>query len=325
MKKTKQPLAVLLCLTLLAGLFSGCGSPTADDGALHIITTIFPLYDWVCQIVGDTKDVEVTLLLDNGVDLHNYQITANDIVQIASCDLFVYVGGESDHWVNDTLAQTTNDHLTAVNLLSLLGEGAREEEIVEGMETEDSEEAEEDGGPEYDEHVWLSLKNAAFYCQSLAETIASLDEKNREVYEANAAAYMDALETLDEDYASAIAESPRDTLLFGDRFPFRYLAADYGLTYYAAFSGCASETEASFETITFLANKVDELDLNVILQIETSDGSIPETIRQNTAAKNQSILTMNSLQAATAKERAQGISYLSVMKENLNVLKEALK
>lgn len=326
MKRNHKILALLLAAVLSLGLLAGCagGEAPEEKTGLRIVATIFPLYDWTRQILGErAKEAELTLLMDNGVDLHNFQVTAGDIVKLSNCDLFLYVGGESDAWVEDTLAQVQNDRLVALDLMELLGDQAREEEHIEGMQEEEEQEEEEDGLG-YDEHVWLSLKNAAFFCQQIAQTLGQIDEGNRAVYEQNAQSYIAKLQALDEDYQAAVEAAPRDTLLFGDRFPFRYLAADYGLHYYAAFSGCSAETEASFETIAFLAGKVDELDLDVILRIESSDGSIPETIRQTSAAKDQKILVMDSLQAKTAADAENGVDYLAVMESNLSVLKEAL-
>lgn len=324
----KKLLAAILCIAMLAGALSGCGTTVnpSDDGKLSILTTIFPIHDWVNQIVGgDSESVNVTLLLDKGIDLHNYQATADDIIRISTCDMFIYVGGESDKWVTDALSEATNEEMVVVDLLSILGDRAKEEEVVEGMQGDkDHEEGKDEHGEgEYDEHVWLSLKNAVFFCQYISEQLCGIDAGHADAYEANVEAYIEQLNALDAEYQQAVASAARDTVLFGDRFPFRYLVDDYGLNYYAAFVGCSAETEASFETITFLAGKVDELGLDVIMQIETSDGSIPKTIMQSTMAKNQTILTMNSLQSTTSSEG--GTTYLSVMRDNLEVLKEALQ
>ena len=323
----KKLLTAALCIALLAGALSGCGAaadPVAD-GRLSIVTTIFPIYDWVNQIIGgDSESVDVTLLLDKGIDLHNYQATADDMIKISTCDMFIYVGGESDGWVADALSEATNREMVVIDLLQLLGDQAKEEEVVEGMQgDEDHEEEDERGESGYDEHVWLSLKNASFFCQYISEQLCGIDGEHTGTYEANTTTYVEQLSALDLEYQQAVDSAARDTVLFGDRFPFRYLVDDYGLSYYAAFVGCSAETEASFETITFLAGKVDEMGLDAIMQIETSDGSIPNTIKQSTAAKDQTILTMNSLQSTTSSEG--GTTYLSVMRDNLEVLREALR
>lgn len=333
MKKFKRVFDVFFCLLLAAGILSGCGkaasssasAPSAsqsDDKPLKIVTTIFPEYDWVREILGDKADnAELTMLLDNGVDLHSYQPTADDIIKISDCDLFIYVGGESDSWVEDALKEATNKDMQVINLLDVLGEQVKEEEVVEGMEAEEEESEDE---PEYDEHVWLSLKNAETLCNAIADALETIDPADKDVYAANAAAYLEKLAALDGEYQMVVDNAARKTVLFGDRFPFRYLVDDYGLNYYAAFVGCSAETEASFETISFLSGKVDELGLPCVLTIEGAQHKIAETIVQNTADKNQSILTLDSMQSTTSTDVANGTTYLSVMESNLNVLKQAL-
>lgn len=291
---------------------------------LKIVTTIFPEYDWVRQILGEhAKNVELTMLLDNGVDLHSYQPTADDIIKISDCDLFLYVGGESDGWVEDALKEATNKEMQVINLLDVLGEQAKVEEVVEGMAAEE-EESEDEDEPEYDEHVWLSLKNAETLCNAITDALEEIDPANKDAYATNAASYLEKLAALDGEYQTVVDNAARKTVLFGDRFPFRYLVDDYGLSYYAAFAGCSAETEASFETISFLAQKVDELKLPCVLTIEGAKHKIAETIVQNTAEKNQSILTLDSMQSTTSTDVANGTTYLSVMESNLDVLKQAL-
>lgn len=291
---------------------------------LKIVTTIFPEYDWVREILGDKADhAEVTMLLDNGVDLHSYQPTADDIIKISDCDLFIHVGGESDGWVKDALKEAANKDMQVINLLDVLGEQVKEEEVVEGMEAEE-EESEDEDEPEYDEHVWLSLKNAESLCNAITDALEEIDPANKDAYAANAASYLEKLAALDGEYQTVVDNATRKTVLFGDRFPFRYLVDDYGLSYYAAFAGCSAETEASFETISFLAGKVDELELPCVLTIEGVQHKIAETIVQNSAAKNQSVLTLDSMQSTTSADAVNGTTYLSVMESNLDVLKQAL-
>ena len=320
MKKLKRIFAVFFCLLLASGILGSCGkaasssapAPSASQSGskpLKIVTTIFPEYDWVREILGDKADhAEVTMLLDNGVDLHSYQPTADDIIKISDCDLFLYVGGESDGWVEDALKEATNKDMQVINLLDALGEQVKEEEDE----------------PEYDEHVWLSLKNAETLCNAITDALEEIDPANKDAYAANAASYLEKLAALDGEYQTMVDNAARKTVLFGDRFPFRYLVDDYGLSYYAAFAGCSAETEASFETISFLAGKVDELGLPCVLTIEGAQHKIAETIVQNSAAKNQSILTLDSMQSTTSADAANGTTYLSVMESNLDVLKQAL-
>lgn len=290
---------------------------------LKIVTTIFPEYDWVRQIAGDQiLNMELTMLLNNGVDLHSYQPTADDIMKISDCDIFVYVGGESDEWMEDALKEAVNKDMQVINLLEVLGDSVKTEEMVEGMqETEHDHEHEE----EADEHVWLSLKNTQTLSDAIASALETADPANKETYAANAASYVEKLAALDTQYQEVVDIASQKTLLFGDRFPFRYLVDDYGLSYYAAFAGCSAESEASFETISFLAQKVDELGLKNVLTIEKSDQKIAKTIIENTKGKNQNILTLDSMQSTTSDDVANGTTYLSVMEYNLNILKEALQ
>lgn len=324
MKKPKKPLLLLLCLAMLAGLLIGCGESApaqAGEEKLSIVTTIFPEYDWVRQILGDRADgMELTLLLSNGVDLHSYQPTADDMIRISTCDLFIHVGGESDDWVDDALAGAVNKDMVVIDLLDVLDGAVKQEELVEGMQTEDEE---DEAG--LDEHVWLSLRNAATACSHIAEQLGALDPANKDAYKANAAAYIEKLSALDARYASAVSGAKADTLLFGDRFPFRYLTDDYGLTYYAAFAGCSAETEASFETIVFLAGKVEELGLSAVLTLENSDGKLAQTIVDNTTSKSVQILQMDSLQSTTLQDIAGGKTYLGAMEQNLKILRQALQ
>lgn len=320
----KKILALLLALWIPAAVLSGC-APQDDSAAsnkLNIVTTIFPAYDWVREILGDETDrAEITTLLDSGVDLHSYQPTVDDIVKISDCDLFLYVGGESDGWVDDALKNAPNKERKVIRLLDVLGDSAKAEETVAGMQEEEHDHEEE---AEYDEHIWLSLKNAQVLVAAISEALQESDPARKDTYAANAAAYAEKLSALDGEYRAAVDSGKYKTLLFGDRFPFRYLADDYGLDYYAAFPGCSAETEASFETVSFLAGKMDALGLPCVLTIEGTQHKIAETIVQNTAQKNQQILTMDSMQAVTANDASSGVSYLSIMEKNLSVLKKAL-
>ena len=313
---------------------------------ISIVTTIFPEYDWVREIVGNHADkFEITYLMNKGVDLHSYQASAEDIAKVSSADLFIYVGGESDTWAEDAIAEATNKDMKVINLLNSLGSDVKEEEVVEGMAAEDehdhdhSEEAkdhdhsEEDKDHdhakegeevEYDEHVWLSLKNAQKLVMDIEADIESLDPDNAADYAANAKAYVQKLDELDKEYQKAVDESSVKYILVGDRFPFRYLVDDYGLKYSAAFVGCSAETEASFDTITFLAGKLDELGLKNVVTIENSNQKIAKTIIENTKNKDQGLLVLNSLQSVSQKDIDGGLTYLSVMKDNLEVLKKAL-
>lgn len=338
----KKLLSLILAVVLAIGCLSACSSgntqPAAEPGKIQIVATIFPEYDWIINILGENPaKADVTMLLDTGVDLHSFQPTAADILKISTCDLFVYVGGESDGWVDDALQEAMNKDMVVINLMDVLGDAVKEEEVVEGMQEEKEEyehnheqkdeqnhEHEEDE-IEYDEHVWLSLKNTVVLVNSISDAIKKIDPENAESYKKSTESYIEKLNALDTEYQTVVSDASVTTLLFGDRFPFRYLVDDYGLSYYAAFVGCSAETEASFETITFLAQKVDELSLPAVMTIEGTDHRIAETIIQNTQTRDQQILTMDSMQSVTSKDVENGVTYLSIMENNLSVLKDALK
>ncbi len=516
--KAKKFLLAAAAVLLLAAQTAFAKSKAKDSASpkLKIVTTIFPEYDWTKQLLGDKADAaELTLLLDNGIDLHSYQPSVQDIAKISDADIFIYVGGESDEWVHDVLRSARNKELVAINLLDVLGERVKQEEHVEGMEAEDehhhhdgeehehhhekkavpedrtladyegewqslfpymsqnfkaktasymaaaegfdsndkawdffyegnktdtrfisikknkvtftnengskvtgtykydgfyadcwgetsiryqfrntdkkskapayiqfddhlnfptktehfhiycgddpkamldikyswptyypksidSEEEmiheflkhyiddddehhhDEEEEIEYDEHVWLSLRHAQLLCGAICDTLCAKDNVNAATYRANLAAYTAQLDALDAGYADAVKSAKRSTLLFGDRFPFRYLVDDYGLSYYAAFAGCSAESEASFKTIAFLAQKVDELGLQHVMQLENSKGKIARTIIQNSKNKKAQILTLDSMQSTTSRDIRKGATYLGTMQKNLTVLKTAL-
>lgn len=332
----KKIITLMLVAVLAVCALSGCGTSKSGedtkDKKIKIVTTIFPEYDWVMQILGDKADkADVTMLLDKGVDLHSYQPSTADIAKISEADVFIYVGGESDEWVEDVLKEAKNKNLKVINLMDVMGDKAKEEEVKEGMQPEEEEHAEEakDGKEEeeveYDEHVWLSLKNAKIFTKKIADVLSEVDKDNAKTYQANYESYAKKLDDLDKKYADAVASAKNKTLVFGDRFPFRYLVNDYGLDYYAAFVGCSAESEASFETVTFLAKKIDELGLGNVLTIEGKNHKIANTVVDNTKNKDQKVLTMDSMQSTTSKDVKDGATYLGIMEKNLEVLKEALK
>lgn len=332
----KKIITLMLVAVLAVFALSGCSTSKSGedtkDKKIKIVTTIFPEYDWVMQILGDKADkADVTMLLDKGVDLHSYQPSTADIAKISEADVFIYVGGESDEWVEDVLKEAKNKNLKVINLMDVMGDKAKEEEVKEGMQEEEEEHAEEakDGKEEeeveYDEHVWLSLKNAKIFTKKIADVLSEVDKDNAKTYQANYESYAKKLDDLDKKYADAVASAKNKTLVFGDRFPFRYLVNDYGLDYYAAFVGCSAESEASFETVTFLAKKIDELGLGNVLTIEGKNHKIAKTVVDNTKNKDQKVLTMDSMQSTTSKDVKDGATYLGIMEKNLEVLKEALK
>ncbi|MBR5739087.1 MAG: zinc ABC transporter substrate-binding protein [Lachnospiraceae bacterium] len=321
MKKVRKSLAYALLLTMILCLIPAC-RPAEDPASkkLSIVTTVFPIYDWTREIAGNAENVEITYLLDHSVDMHSYQPTVQGIASIAAADLVIYVGGESDEWMADALSKATNPKQKALNLMEVLGNAALEEEWAEGMAG-----GPEPGETEYDEHVWLSLRNAELFVQVISKAVQELDPAKKQEFEARTEAYLEKIRALDAKYRAAAESAAAKALVFADRFPFLYLVKDYGIPYYAAFSGCAADSEASFETVAFLAKKIDELGLKTILVIETSDRRLAETVRQTTSKKDQEILMMHSIQSVSAGEVQAGFTYLDAMEENLKTLEKALR
>ena len=308
----KKTIAILLSVIFVVLSVSSCATQKVSDKK-SIVVTVFPEYDWVMNVIGDlSEEYEVNLLLKNGSDLHSYQPSTKDMASISSCDLFIYVGGESDFWVEKALENPMNKNRTVINLMKILGSRAIEEEGEEGEK------------PEYDEHVWLSLKNAVLFSKHICTELSRIDDKNTKKYLENTANYLSRLTELDENYSKVVNESSFNTLIVADRFPFAYLCKDYNIQYYAAFDGCSADTEASFETVIFLAEKLDESGLNCVLKIESSDDSLPTTIINNSKNKNRKILTLNSIQSVTMKDIESGTTYLSLMQSNLDILRDAL-
>ena len=319
-------LAIFMGVVSLSIPFAGlhtaeAGTKDTADKKLKIVTTIFPEYDWTRAVLGEREaDVELTMLLDNGTDLHSFQPAVKDIMKVSGCDLLIYVGGESDEWIEDALKSAQNKDMKTINLMEVLADSIKEEETVEGMQENEHGHEHEDE-KEYDEHVWTSLHNASAVCDAIAETLTEMDPKNKDIYQSNAEAYQKKLADLDAEYQNTVENAKQNTLLFADRFPFRYLTDDYGLNYYAAFSGCSAETQASFETIKFLVEKVKEKELPFVLKIDGSDGSVAKTIASQSKAE---VRTLNSCQSVSEDEIESGTSYLSIMTDNLSVLREVL-
>lgn len=317
----KKLTCVLIALLMITAVFSACGDNTPDTEKINIVCTLFPYYDWVRSIVGENENINITLLLDSGTDLHSYQPTATDIITISSADLFIYTGGASDSWVKDVLKTSKNESTVVLELITNL----TEEELycVEAIgEEEHHHEEGEEHHHTHDEHIWLSLRNAMKLSEIIKNILQDIDEANKDTYQSNFIKFRSALEELDNSYKNTFADCSKNTLVFADRFPFIYLTKDYSLNYHAAFSGCSAESEASFETVTRLAQEIDRLELSYIVITETADGSVANTVKNATKDKNQEILTLNALQSVTVDKLS--LSYLTVMEENLAVLKKAL-
>jgi len=307
---------------------TGCKVRKMDTSdRINIVCTIFPQYDWARNILGDDDNATtLTLLVKNGVDLHSYQPSATDIITLTTCDVLVYVGGESDKWIDEALKNAVNKDMKVINLMEVLKDQIKEEEIIEGMEAEAEEEADEDSEEvEYDEHVWLSIKNAKIICDYFTDTMCQLSPDSAERYKSRNAAYVKKLDAMDTSFRAVAETSPNKTLIFCDRFPFRYLFDDYGLSYYAAFAGCSAETEASFETIAFLSDKLKELKAPAVIVLENSDKKIAKTVIGNAKLPSCDTLTMDSMQAITLRQAFAGVTYISQMQKNLETIQKALK
>ena len=312
-------ISLFVGITALMFLFAGACSAGAEDGKLHVVCTIFPQYDWVRVLTRGVEDVEIELLEDSGADLHNFQPSASDKVAILGSDLFIYTDGESDEWARTLLANAEED-VRSLDLIEALGDRALTEE--EGIE--ESEGHDHAHGEEIDEHIWLSLRNAKVLVSAIAEELCAADGEHAGLYRANCERYLQELSALDEEYGNMVSSAKLSVLVFADRYPFRYLAHDYGLTCYAAFSGCSAETEASFATVLALVKAVDENELPYVMVLENGSHGIAEQIIANTASRSQGILALNSLQSVDAQAVEAGAQYLAIMRDNLAVLQTAL-
>ena len=307
--------ALLACACLLLPLV-GCGE--ARDGArVKIVCTVFPLYDWVRTVVGDRSDVEILWLTDNGSDPHSFQPSAKDMVEIATADLVVYIGGVSDAWVEEALKNGKAGSGLALS---------EEEGIVLRAVSSESGHGREDGhSHEVDEHIWLSLRNASVSVSAIARRLGALDGENADTYAERARAYAEELRAMDLSFAWNLSQAEEPRLVFADRFPFVYLTEDYGIEYRAAFSGCTTDTDADFSTVDRLAGVINEWDVPYVMVTEGADRSLAESVIRATKKKNQTLLSMESMQAVRREQAENGMSYLSVMEENLRVLLRALE
>ncbi|MDF2544362.1 MAG: transporter substrate-binding protein [Herbinix sp.] len=342
----KNAIIVLLYLVIISVL-EGCSkqnitskeNKSSDESKkINIVATIFPQYDFARQIAGDKADI--TMLLSPGAESHSYDPSPQDILKIQNCDMFLYVGGESDEWIDDLLQSMDTSKMTVIRLMDCVD--IVEEEIVEGMEGEEEvegKEVKEDGTEEdvdyvlqqeeaqgqeveYDEHVWTSPKNAIRIVDKIAETLGDIDQMNQEFYEMNAKDYVKCLEQLDQEFKEVVDNAARHIIVLGDRFPFRYFADAYGLEYAAAFPGCSTETEPSVATITYLVDKIKEEQIPVVFYIEFSNHKIADSISESTGAKT---LLLHSCHNISKDDFDNGITYLDLMRQNVDRLKEALK
>ena len=318
----KRLISLLLAGVLLLGALCGCSAPAKQEEGLSVVATIFPQYDFARQVMGSSDDL--TMLLRPGQEVHSYEPTPQDIIAIQNCDLFIYVGGESDAWIEDVLEGMDTSHMVILSLMDLVDPL---EEDTDSVLENPEEHSHEDGEAthlhqeEYDEHVWTSPKNAMLITQAICDALCDIDPSNAQTYRQNTADYLEQLEGLDQDFREVISNAGRDTLIFGDRFPLLYFVREYGLNYYAAFPGCASETEPSAATVARLIDLVREEQVPVVYQIELSNGNIARSIADSSGAKVETFYTCHNI---TRDDFNAGETYLSLMKCNVNSLKEAL-
>ncbi|AUS97039.1 ABC transporter substrate-binding protein [Clostridium thermosuccinogenes] len=319
----KYTFTVLLLLFLSTILFGCRQSANANsDEKISVVATIFPQYDFVREIAGD--NVDLTMLLPPGSESHSYEPTPQDIIKIKNCDVFICVGGSSEEWLKEIIESMDTSEMKVVYLMDMVD--AVEEEIVEGMEEEhghdDDHEDEHEEKLEYDEHVWTSPKNAKIIVQAISDMLCEVDAANASEYKKNTESYLAELDELDAAFQAAVDAGIRKTIVFGDRFPFRYFADAYGLEYYAAFPGCSTETEPSAATVAFLIDKVKAENIPVVFHIELSNEKMADAICEATGAKK---LLLHSCHNISKREFERGVTYLDLMKANVEAIKEALE
>lgn len=317
----KRLFSLLLAGMMLLGGLSGCSAPAEQEEGLSVVATIFPQYDFARQVMGG--DDNLTMLLRPGQEVHSYEPTPQDIIAIQNCDLFIYVGGESDAWIEDVLDGMDTSNMVILSLMDVVD--PLEEDTENVLENPEEHDHQEDGThlheEEYDEHVWTSPKNAMLITQAICDALCEIDPDNAGQYQANTADYLTQLEELDAAFREVIGDAQRDTLFFGDRFPLLYFVREYGLNYYAAFPGCASDTEPSAATVAKLIDLVREEAAPVVYQIELSNGNIARSIADSSGARVETFYTCHNI---TADDFNAGETYLSLMQRNVDSLKEAL-
>ena len=318
----KKWLLWVLALSLLSGCTGGQpAGEEVEEEKLHIVTTVFPAYDFARAAGGELAEVE--MLLPPGTESHSYEPTPADILAVQNCDLFIFLGGESDDWVNTILeaAEPGGQTLRMLEHVELL-----EEESVEGMEEPGHSHEEEESHlgqvVEMDEHVWTDPENAAVLTRVFGQTLAQLDPDHQEVYLANAEAYAEKLEKLDEAFASFFSTLSRPLMIFGDRFPLRYFAQAYGIEYYAAFPGCSTQTEPSAATVAFLTEKVREEQVSTVWYIEFSNHLVADSIAEAAGAETA---MFHSCHNVSPQELEAGETYFTLMEKNLRTLQEQMK
>lgn len=302
----KRLIAILLCLCLI---LCGCTAQPEkphDETKLQIVCTSFPAYDFARELADDRA--ELTLLIKPGSEVHSYEPTPKDMIRIQESDLFICNGGESEQWAKTLITPE-------LNTIYMMGCVDTVEESADGIYNA------EDGEPELDEHVWTSPLNSIKISEEICNALCKLDTDNAEAYKTNFTAYKAQLMALDREFRQVIKNSGKHTLVFADRFPMRYFALEYGLNCYAAFPGCSSETEPSAKTVAYLIDRVREDKIPAVLYMEFSNQKMADVICEDTGCKK---LPFYSAHSVSAEQFEQGVSYLDLMRVNLNSLKEAL-
>ncbi len=314
----RKALLTIICAALLLSLL-GCApvntEAVTNGKGLKIVTTIFPPYDFARAITG--TNAEITMLIDPGAEVHTFDPTPDDILKIQNADVFIYIGGENEAWVDQVLESTDTSHMTVLRLMDAVT--PVEEETVEGMQSEDG----HDGGgeTEYDGHIWTSPKNAVLMIDYIAKALEKTDAGNAPVYEKNAADYTARIMQVDKHIQAVADASPTKLLVVADRFPFRYLADEFGLDYRAAFSGCSSESDVSAGTLAYLIDTVKEKNMKYIYTIEFSNQAVAKAVSEQTGAQ---ILLLHSCHNVTKDDFSAGVTYLQLMQGNLDNLKKGL-
>ena len=315
----KKIISLFLCIAILISLVcitSSCAK-SKDDGNINVICTIFPYYDWAKNVIGASENVTLSLIISNGADPHSYQPTATDILNISNCDVIIYTGGSSDVWVEAALEKANSPDIRKIKLIELDGM------TLHNVSASDHEHDHEHDHGEFDEHIWLSLKNARLATQNIADELSAIDVKNAERYTENAKSYAQELLSLDESFVNTLAEE-HPFMLFADRFPFVYTLSDYGISYQAAFEGCTTDASADFDTIISLIEEAKLHNTKYVCVTESSDKALAKTVISSSNHTEMEILTFNSIQGITKRDIESGVTYLSLMKNNLETMKKAI-
>lgn len=311
----KRLISILTVLLLIALTFTGCtASEKTDNENINIVSTIFPQYDFAREITGDKANLK--MLIQPGGESHTYEPTPQDIISIQEADVFLYIGGENDKWVEDILKSIDTTKIQVVKLIDCV-----ELTCVDTTEEHTHAHNEDNHAHEFDEHIWTSPMNAKKMVEVISNAICKADPENSEYYKNNTTAYSAQLIDLDTKIRDVVSTSKRNELVFGDRFPLVYFTNEYGLKHYSAFPGCSSETEPSASTIALLSDKVKQNNIPVILKIELSNSTVADTIASETSTR---VLTFYSCHNLSKKQFEKGESYISMMTANLETLKTAL-